>query len=90
MVSSSFRLLSASHISFVMLGSGSSACSRIPLTALLRVCACSVLSCLMGASTLVMISDKDQNAISQQGLKCNFSARIEMHQLELLKKKTNN
>ena len=39
----------------------------------------------MGASTLVMISDKDRNAISQQ--ECDLSARIERHQLELLKKK---
>ena len=35
MDSSSFRLLSASRISFVMLGSGDSTCWRIPLTALL-------------------------------------------------------
>ena len=83
---SSFRLLSASHISFVMLGSVSSACWRIPWTALLTVSACLVLSCLMGASTLVMISDKDRNAISQQ--ECDLSARIKRHQLELLKKKT--
>ena len=39
----------------------------------------------MGASTLVMISDKDRNAISQQ--ECDLSARIKRHQLELLKKK---
>ena len=57
--------------------SGWKAAGRHP-SALLTVCACSVLSCLMGASTLVM---------TWQGSKCNFSARIEMHQLELLKKK---
>ena len=53
---SSFRLLSASRISFVMLGSGSSACWRIPLTALLTVSACSASSCLAAISTLAMIS----------------------------------
>ena len=51
-----FRLLSASRISFVMLGSGSSACWRIPLTALLTVSACSASSCLTAVSTLAMIS----------------------------------
>ena len=56
MDSSSLRLLSASRISFVMLGSGGSACRRIPLTALLTVSACPVSSCLTAASTLAMIS----------------------------------
>ena len=53
---SSLRLLSASRISFVMLGSGSSACWRIPLAALLTVSACSASSCLAAISTLAMIS----------------------------------
>ena len=56
MESSCFRLLSASRISFVMLGSGGSACWRIPLTALLTVSACSASSCLTASSTLAMIS----------------------------------
>ena len=56
MDSSSFRLLSASRISFVMLCSGGSACWRMPLTALLTVSACSASSCLTAASTLAMIS----------------------------------
>ena len=52
MESSSFRRLSASRISFVMLGSGGSACWRILLTALLTVSACSASSCLTADSTL--------------------------------------
>ena len=56
MESSSLRHLSASRISFVMLGSGGFACCRIPLTALLTVSACSASSCLMAVSTLAIIS----------------------------------
>ena len=57
MESSSFRLLSASRISFLMLGSNCSACCRILLTTLLTVSACSASSFLMAVSTsLVIIS----------------------------------
>ena len=56
MESSSFRHLSASRISFVMLGSGGSACWRILLTVLLIVSACSASSCLTADSALAIIS----------------------------------
>ena len=42
--------------------------------------------CLFGVELSYGCFDKDRNAISQQ--ECDLSARIERHQLELLKKKT--
>lgn len=53
---SCFRLLRASYCSFVMLGVGGCACSRMALTASLTVSARSVASAPNADSNLVMIS----------------------------------
>ena len=55
-VSSCFRFLRASYISFVMLGLGGLACLRITFTVRLTVSACSESSVLIVDSTLATIS----------------------------------